>query len=159
MNLFRIGPEKFLDNYTGRGGSFQDGARWNSAGKPVLYFSAAPSVAMLEMANYIPDPDLVPDNYRLAVYEIPDDIKIEELPKKDWPTDWNTYPHPASTQAIGDEWLDSMRTAFLKVPCSAIPAGLESIYVANPLHPDIGKIKLVALLKDIYSDRLFKDKK
>lgn len=60
MQLFRICPEPYLENPSGPGGSHQDGARWNSPGHPVLYFALSASTALLEMANYIPSPRLVP---------------------------------------------------------------------------------------------------
>lgn len=64
MRLFRICPEQYLENYSGLGASYRDGARWNKAGIPVLYFALSPAVALLEMGNYLPSPRLVPKSYR-----------------------------------------------------------------------------------------------
>ena len=121
MLLYRIAKEKYLLTLTGRGKSFRDGARWNEAGLPVLYFASSASVALLEMANYIPSPRLVPQSYRLGIYEIPDDVGIETLAIAEMPPDWATYPYPASTQAIGNEWLQSARSLCLQGPqcCSS----------------------------------------
>ena len=66
MELFRITKAKYLENYSGRGKSFLEGARWNKAGQPVLYFAQSPSVAQLEMSHYLPSPQLVPKSYRLG---------------------------------------------------------------------------------------------
>ncbi len=70
MRLYRICPERFLENYSGLGASFQDGARWNSKGYPALYFALSPATAMLEMANYLPSPRLVPADYRLGSVDV-----------------------------------------------------------------------------------------
>ena len=83
MELFRITRIKYLEDYTGRGGSFLNGARreasplgrWNLPGIPVLYFASTPSVALLEMANYLPSPRLIPADYRLGIYHLPDNTK------------------------------------------------------------------------------------
>ncbi|MFT4927875.1 MAG: RES domain-containing protein, partial [Phenylobacterium sp.] len=80
MRLYRICPLHFLENYSGLGGSYKDGGRWNLPGVPVMYFALSPSVALLEMANYLPSPRLVPASYRLGIYELDtelvDEIKV-----------------------------------------------------------------------------------
>jgi hypothetical protein len=63
MRLYRICPEAYLKDLSILGGSYRDGARWNSPGYPVLYFALSASTALLEMANYIPSPRLVPPSY------------------------------------------------------------------------------------------------
>jgi len=74
MKLYRICPEQYLKNYTGLGASFKNGARWNNKGIPVLYFALSPSVAMLEMANYLPSPRFVPKSYCLGEYNLPNHL-------------------------------------------------------------------------------------
>ena len=58
MQLYRICPEAFLENYSGEGASFRSGGRWNQPGQRVLYFASSAAVAMLEVANYLPSPAL-----------------------------------------------------------------------------------------------------
>ena len=58
MRLYRIGRQAYLEDYRGLGASYLDGGRWNAAGVPALYFAETASVAMLEMANYLPSPRL-----------------------------------------------------------------------------------------------------
>lgn len=43
MELYRIAPERYLENYSGHGGSFENGGRWTSAGHPVLYMALVTS--------------------------------------------------------------------------------------------------------------------
>lgn len=155
MRLYRITKEKYLDNVSGQGKSFLDGARWNRPGLPVLYFAASPAVALLEMANYLPSPRLVPKSYRLGIYKLPDETPCKTLAVADMPPDWAQYPYPSSTQAIGSEWLQQGKSACLFVPSAAIPAGLEQVVVVNPRHEAIAELKLVDVKADLFNARAF----
>ena len=155
MRLYRITPEEYLENYSGLGASYQDGARWNKAGKPVLYFALSPSTALLELAQYLPSPRLVPKTYRLGVYECPDDLPYYTLPVNELPKDWAVYPHPQSTQLIGNEWLEKATELGLIVPSSAVPQGLENIIMINSTHADCNKIKLLSLSAELFNERIF----
>lgn len=155
MELFRITRIKYLENFAGKGGSFLDGARWNTSGIPVLYFASTPSVALLEMANYLPNPRLIPSDYRLGIYHLPDTVSIQTLTVENLPQDWSRYPYPSSTQKIGSQWLNEGNSLILLVPSVAVPAGLENIAVINPRHPDINKLKLSSVESDLYNDRAF----
>ncbi len=156
MELFRITRIKYLENYTGRGGSFLNGARWNKSGIPVLYFASTPSVALLEMANYLPSPRLIPADYRLGIYSLPDNISTETITVKNLPSDWSRYPYPSSTQEIGSQWLNEGNSLILFVPSVAVPAGLENIAVINPRHPEINWLRLASVESSLYNDRAFK---
>lgn len=156
MELFRITRITYLENFTGRGGSFLNGARWNQPGIPVLYFASTPSAALLEMANYLPNPRLVPADYRLGIYHLPDTVSSQTLTVNNLPQDWSRYPYPSSTQKIGSQWLNEGVSLILLIPSVAVPAGLENIAVINPRHPDINKLKLSSVESDLYNDRAFK---
>jgi RES domain-containing protein len=156
VELFRITRIKYLENFTGKGGSFLNGARWNTSGIPVLYFASTPSVALLEMANYLPNPRLIPADYRLGIYYLPDTVSSQTLMVNNLPQDWSRYPYPSSTQKIGSQWLNEGDSLILFVPSVAVPAGLENIAVINPRHPDINELKLSFVESDLYNDRAFK---
>lgn len=132
-----------------------DGARWNRARLPVLYFASSPAVALLEMANYLPSPRLVPKSYRLGIYQLPDPTSCVTLSTEQMPEDWAQYPYPASTQEIGSEWLIEMKSLCLFVPSAAIPAGLEQMVVVNPRHPEIASLKRIDTKSDLYNTRAF----
>lgn len=156
MELFRITRIKYLENFTGKGGSFLNGARWNQSGIPVLYFATTPSVALLEMANYLPNPRLIPADYRLGIYHLPDSVPSQALTVKNLPQDWSRYPYPSSTQKIGSQWLNEGNSLILFVPSVAVPAGLENIAVINPRHPQINELRLSSVESSLYNDRAFK---
>lgn len=155
MLIYRIGPKALAKNFSGLGRSYKHGARWNRKGLPALYFGCSPAVAMLELANYLASPRLVPASYRLGIYELPDDIPCNTLTLRDMPSDWQQYPYPGSTQSIGSEWLLSQASVLLFLPSTAVPGGLENIALFNPQHPDAKAIKLVESEKQIYSPRMF----
>ena len=155
MKLYRVTTVKYSENYSGQGASFLDGARWNDRGLPVIYFALSPSIAMLEMANYIPTPRLLPKGSVLGVYDLPDDVAIEKVSISGLASDWADFPYPASTQKLGSDFLRSRRALGLEVPSSAVTGGLENIVVVNPLHPDIDKIQLIETHSQIYNVRAF----
>ena len=155
MKLYRISSAKYLKNMRGLGASYQDGARWNRPGQPVIYFALSPAVAMLEMANYIPSPRLVPKSYRLGIYEVPDNISKLEIPKEKLPDSWSEFPYPITTQTLGGDWLDKGEELILLVPSVAVSGGLEQIAVINPLHSECSQIKLIDSTVNIYNERTF----
>ena len=158
MQVYRICPEQYLEDYSGLGASYRDGARWNVEGIPVIYFATSASLAMLELANYLPSPRLVPANYRLGIYTLSGRVKMDTWSVADLPEQWNQYPYPASTQQLGAAWLRSRKRLALRVPSAAVPGGLEKCVVINPLHAAINQLKLVDQQHDIYSKRIFSAK-
>lgn len=155
MRLYRIGPEVHILNLNGLGGSYKDGGRWNPAGHPAVYMGLSASVSMLEMANYIPSPRLVPKNYKLAVFELTDDLATDHVDIESLPAGWNEYPYPSFTQQLGAKWLEGGSAGFLICPSSAVPAGEGHIVLVNPNHPDIKELKHVRTYEEIYSPRIF----
>ena len=105
MRLYRICHVRYLEDLRGLGASYRDGARWNEPGFPIVYFAETPSVAMLEMAHYLPSPRLVPPGYRLGVYEVADEVALERWHVRDLPEGWDRYPHPRATRRMGTSWL------------------------------------------------------
>ena len=103
MQLYRICPQAYLQDFSGLGASYKDGTRWNSAGLPVLDFALSPTIALLERANYIPSPRLIPPSYRLGIYELTEQVNLDQLGVKQLPNDWAQYPDPKSTQTLGDQ--------------------------------------------------------
>lgn len=56
------------------------GGRWNSAGMPMVYAAATPSLAVLEVLVHLDLPaELLPDDLRLLTIELPDDAAISRL--------------------------------------------------------------------------------
>ncbi len=155
MRIYRICRIEHLDNFEGRGASFRHGGRWNNAGVPVLYFAESASVAMLEMANYLPSPRLVPAAYRLGVYEVASSASVKRLQVRDLPEDWNEFPHLPWTRKAGTDWLLHGKESLLCVPSAAVPGGLENIVLASPHRLAPVGIRLIEAIADIYDSRAF----
>jgi RES domain-containing protein len=67
---------------------------------------------------------------------VPDDsLEIATLP-----SDWRSYPHPATTKRYGDAWVASRRSLVLRVPSAVNP--LEFNYLINPDHPDFASVEV-----------------
>jgi len=155
--LYRIAKEKYLDDLSGIGISYEYGGRWNRPGNPVVYFAASPAIALLEMGNYLVSPRHIPKTMRLGTYEIDDSVfdprvvGIEHLNE-----DWRDFPYPETTQSLGSEWLKSNVSLFMAVPSCTVPASSGwNCCVMNPSHPDRDKINLVGIDNDVYNERLF----
>ena len=67
------------------------------------------------------------------------------------PPDW--HDKTALTQAIGDEWLQSSRSALLVVPSVPSPESLN--YLFNPLHKDAMEVTIAWCKRLNYDRRLF----
>ena len=155
MRLFRISSLEYLDDLSGLGASYQGGGRWNEPGVPALYFAQAASVAMLEMANYLPSPRLVPSNYRLGIFEVDDDILMEHWTLGEMPDDWRDFPYPKSTQRLGTDWLTHGQALLLAFPSTVVPGGLENTVIASPSRVCPETIQLRAAVADIFNPRAF----
>ncbi len=155
MWLYRICHAKHLEEFGGHGASYKNGGRWNSPGVPVLYFAESASVAMLEMANYLPSPRQIPPSYRLGVYLVPEDTSILRWAPETLPNGWNAFPYPRWTQEQGSRWLNHGEESLLAVPSVAVPGGLESIVLASPSRLARIAIRLIRALDDIYDRRAF----
>ena len=155
MRIYRICRVEHLENFEGRGASFMHGGRWNKAGVPVLYFATSASLAMLEMANYLPSPRLVPATYRLGMYEVASSESMKTWQVGDLPKEWNEFPHSQWAQREGTEWLLHGKESLLSVPSAAVPSGLENIVLASPRRLAPAGIRLLEAFKDIYDSRAF----
>lgn len=157
MKLYRITKQCYLENYSGLGASFQSGARWNQKGHPVLYFATTPSVALLEMANYLPSPRFIPKDYRLGIYKLAEHVAIKTVTIAELPQHWADYPYPTATQQIGTTWLTQQTSLALSVPSAAVPGGLENIVLLNCklICQDKPQITLIDATADLYNKRMF----
>lgn len=155
LSLYRVTSTDYMRSFDGRGASFQLGARWNQAKLPVIYFASSPSLAKLEFANYVSTPRHIPKNYVIAEYVLDEGASVEIF-FGDLPGDWDAFPYPSSTQAIGTEWLKSKRSLCLKVPSVADKLQVDHCYLVNPLHPEIDKIRYTKHDHEVYNKRAFR---
>lgn len=147
MNLWRISNYATL---SGEGGMRSSG-RWHSRGRPVVYLAESPAGAMLEALVHIKGrQDKMPLNYTLLAIAAPDSISVERLSvstNSDWKKDlqWS--------RGRGDEWLESGRTAILRIPSVLLPR--SSNFLLNPLHAGAKLVHVEETISDLYDERLF----
>ena len=134
---WRIVKEKHAAAAFSGDGAAKFGGRWNSRGVPVVYTSGTKSLAALEILVHLNPPMF----FRYVAFRLEfAESLVETLAVKNLPTDWRDEPPPPSTQAMGDAWARSARTAVLALP-SAIISG-EPNYLLNSAHPDFRRITI-----------------
>ena len=150
MIVYRISNSAYKDDISGTGAKLL-GSRWNSRDIPVLYTSQCISLSVLEM--------LVNTNFKdysialdLMYINFPDDqpntvIELKNL-KNNWKDDFDY------TRYMGDEFFKQNESLILRVPSAVIQE--EYNYLANPLHADFKKIKIINTKSFWPDERLFK---
>jgi RES domain-containing protein len=149
MIVYRISNTVYSDDISGTGAKL-NGARWNSVGMPMLYTTQHISLAVLEM--------LVNTNFK--DYSIALDLLYIQLPTNPSTTEIklnkikDNWKEDASyTKFIGDEFIKQQQSLLLKVPSAVINE--EFNFLANPLHADFKKIKIIKTKSFWPDQRLF----
>lgn len=131
--MWRISP---FPDLKGIGGTLADG-RWHSRGRPVVYLSEHPALAMLETLVHLEmDPSEVPENFNLLRVQVPDEAEIEKV--DDLPPDWRDQLH--ETRQRGNDWLREGVSLLLEVPSVVMPASRNLLL--NPQHPHADEVEL-----------------
>jgi RES domain-containing protein len=120
----------------GEGGLRAPG-RWHRRGAPIVYLAESPTGALLETCVHTSVND-VPSSYTLLALQIDDSISLEELELSTLPPGW--IDRVEVTRGIGSAWLESRRSALLRVPSALVPATWNVLL--NPAHADAGKIRI-----------------
>lgn len=139
-----------ISNYAdlnGLGGLLVDG-RWHRKGKPVVYLSETPALALLEtMANSEIDVEDLPESYQLLKVAIDDSVEPAIVPKLDQGWQQNRR----QTQQIGMNFLSQNRL-LLAVPSAILPESTN--YLFNPLAPQRDLVEIVDVIQFPFDQRL-----
>lgn len=139
ISAFRLCKTKHLDSaFSGEGAKLY-GGRWNSVGVPMVYTASSLSLATLEVLVHLEDPAVFARLFSWIKLEIPTDL-IAVPDEASLPKDWCALETKASSCALGDEWIRSLRSAVLAVPSVVTPQ--EWNYLLNPTHPGFAEIKI-----------------
>jgi RES domain-containing protein len=148
MVLWRISNYATLD---GAGGLYASG-RWHSRGRPVVYCTWNPATALLETLVHLEiDAEDRPERFQLLKIEGPDRLSMKRVDPGELPDDWAT--DVLATQAVGNEWLSSMRTLLLEVPSALVPETWNLLI--NPQHREFHRLKIAARYEHAFDSRLF----
>ena len=152
MEVFRLSREKFASELSGKGAAIK-GARWNSVGVELIYTASNRSLAMAEVAVHLTLATL-PDDYVMLTIFIPDYISQKKVNTSVLPDDWNIFPHPTSTQVLGDEFVTENKYCVLHIP-SAVTKGDHNLLI-NPNHAEFKDIKIIAVEPFPFDKRIFR---
>jgi RES domain-containing protein len=120
------------------------GGRWNSPGRPVVYFAEHPALAALEVRVHLDLPfELLPNDFVLMRVALPDDL----VTTIEAPTDGR------QTVTAGDAWLTQGRSAALRVPSVLIPYAWNVLL--NPRHADADRVGVSAIEPFRFDPRLW----
>ncbi len=151
MFVYRISQTKYANSLTASG---IDG-RWNSLNQKMIYTAGSVALACLENLAHKSGTSLAAGNFSLAIIEVDDNLKIEEVKIGDLETtnpNWQSEDQYPLTQKMGDIWLDANTSAVLKVPSAIID--LEYNYLLNPNHASFIGIKIVKVELFNFDSRL-----
>lgn len=119
----------------------------------MIYTAQNRSLAMAEVAVHFTLATL-PGDYMMTTIFIPDDISLQKVNITDLPPGWDTFPHPSSTQAIGDKFVAENRYCILQIP-SAVTHGDYNLLI-NPNHSEFKRIKISTTDKFPFDKRIFR---
>lgn len=138
LQLWRLYRAEHGPGLDGIGGTFADG-RWHSQGELVVYFGASAAIVVLERLAHT-DPDLLPDDLRLGLFEFSKQVVPTEVSKvAALPEDWTR--NEETTRQVGGSWLRNRSSCVLMVPSAILPQ--ESNFVFNPRHADGKWLRMV----------------
>ena len=136
MILWRISNHSSLDG----GGGLSAPGRWHTVGQRIVYCGGNPATALLEVLVHARiDLEDLPVHFRYLEIDAPDTLAVEEVEMSGLGESWRT--DLAVSRRAGDQWLQSGRTALLRVPSVIVPATWNVLI--NPRHPESGQIRIV----------------
>jgi RES domain-containing protein len=138
--VWRICRRPFAD-LSGEGARLY-GGRWNAPGRPLIYAAETAALAVLEVRVHLDlDWDMLPDDYVLVAIDAAA-IATETI-----------HEFPDDPRAFGDAWIESRRSALLRVPSWIVPESYNALI--NPAHPDALSIQLGAIRPFQFDQRLW----
>ena len=138
-SAWRIVKARFAATAFDGEGARLNGGRWNSVGVRVVYVSDSQALAALETIVHLNPPVAI--KY-VAIPVQFDAALVGVFPHKHLPAGWQSEPPPPFTQQIGNEWVQSARSALLAMPSILVAKHAGTNFLINQGHPDFGKIKI-----------------
>jgi RES domain-containing protein len=132
-------------------GAMLVGARWNSAGRPMIYAADSFAGAILEILAHTLRPRTLAGPHHAIRLDVPDEF-VEVLDPAQLPG-WEA---PSSPEALsfGDRWLREARSVALVVPAvPSRPVGRNVLL--NPVHPGIARLDISDPFLVPWDERLF----
>ena len=139
MDLWRLSGAAHAGRFDG-GYGMEHYGRWNTRGRPLTYCATSPSLCVLEKLVHVGAAELLPNDLFMVRYEAPDHLAVETLDPVDLPPDWAR--DEATTQALGDRWLERSSAALLRVPSAIVPLAdtFDRNVIVNHRHQGAAEI-------------------
>lgn len=150
MEVYRLSREQYANTLSGAGAAIK-GGRWNS-GFELVYTAGNRSLAMAEVAVHFTLATL-PDDYVMVTINIPKNLAIKEINEDELPRNWNAFPHPSSTQKLGDQFILESKFCVARIP-SVVTEG-DFNFLLNPKHKDFKSITITETKKFPFDKRIF----
>lgn len=132
-------------------GARRAGGRWNPKGYPILYTSATPELALLEIVAHL-NPLYLP-RFHLLVLDIPDTHHLVSL--ADLPANWRDEQQDDVLQSYLWNWLEQPDTVCVSVPSAIIDRSRN--YLLHTLHPNFeDAVKIIENVPFSVDSRLLK---
>ena len=148
MDLWRISNEKSLAGKSG----LKYAARWNSAGRRIVYLAESPAGAMVEVLVHLElEEDEMPEAYQLLRIGGSPDLPFADITVPAGEA-WKT--NHGLTRSLGDQWLSGGKTALARVPCAILRSTFN--FLLNPLHSDAGRLQILEAARADFDLRLFR---
>jgi RES domain-containing protein len=149
QQLWRISNFATLDGGGGRDYS----ARWNTAGRQLVYLAESVAGALVEVLVHLEiNEGEQPESFTLLHVEALDSVQVLDLQPSI--SDWQALI--SHTQEIGDAWLANCKSALARVPSAILPYTWN--YLLNPRHPDAAKVEIANFTSHLYDPRLLRIK-
>lgn len=146
MRVWRLCRRPFAD-LSGEGARMF-GGRWNSRGRPVVYFAEHPALAALEVRVHLDLPfELLPADFVLMRVEVPNDL----IATLDDPPGGGVSG--SRTVVLGDAWLADGRSLALRVPSVLLRYAWNILL--NPRHPDASRASVSGIEPFQFDPRLW----
>jgi len=125
MRIYRLTQYPSID---GTGGLHVSG-RWHTVGRRVFYAADHPALSLVEVLGHLRTaPEDMPTTFRMVTIEVADDAIIS--PEPELPKNWSS--REATSQAVGNAWLESGTGLLMPVPSVHVDAWN---YLVNAAHP------------------------
>jgi RES domain-containing protein len=136
-----------FDPLDGQGAALYPG-RWNIAGVRMVYTSASPELAMLELLTKLNASEF---GVRMALeIELPAASRVQDAVLR--MLEQLLRGEAADTQAYGSAWVAKGQSLILKVPSAVLPISFN--YLLNPLHPQAAQLRIVRQVEVAMDPRL-----
>ena len=129
MLVYRLHKSAYVTEPLSAEGARRAGGRWNPKGYGILYTSATPELALLEIVAHL-NPTFLP-LFHLLVLDVPDDYRSIAL--TDLPANWQDKEQDEATQIYLLNWLRQPDGLTMSVPSVIVDRSRN--YLLHTLHP------------------------